>query len=406
MYEAKSLRAEALKHNGQLQEAEDLAKEVWYERQNELGAKHIDTLASYDILAWIYQEQGKFKESAKVARLTLKGLRKILKEDEIIIQNTKKRLGTILHRLGEYPEAETLLREALDVYTDQLGPDNYETLKVKWRLAWVLHDQGKFKEAERMSFETWTAQKRTIGANHPDCVKFLFLYADDLQAQHKFEAALHHKRIVYAQAVSLIGPKHQYTFFAAVSLASCLVASASSAKETSTKEASFTAYDEASVLYTAVLKGREEQLLPDHPETLSARTDVATILRLRGSLDEAETLERETLKKAKEALERDHPIVLASRENLARVLWARKNAKGKAKEAVEQARKVLKAREKRCGWYYVDTKGTANFVIKMMAEGKERDGLRKKIAKSSSEAGCADDSSFMGTSEKGSDYRK
>lgn len=400
MYETIFLRAEVLKNHGQLQEAENLAKEVWYERQHELGAKHIATLASYNTLVAIYQDQGKFKEGAKVARLTLKGLRKTLKEDNLIIQSTKKRLGTILHRLGEYPEAEALLREALDVYTDQLGPDNYDTLKAKWRLAWVLHDQGKYQEAERMSFQTWTAQKRTIGANHPDCIKSLFLYADDLQAQRKFEAALRHKRSLYAQAVSLLGPKHQYTFFAAASLASCLVASVTSSKETSSPAA----YHEADVLYTAVLQGREEQLLPDHPETLSARTDVATILRLRGSLDEVETRERETLKKAKAALERDHPIVLASRENLARVLWAGKDAKGKAKEAVEQARKVLKAREKRYGWDQADTKGTAVLVIEMMAEGKERDGLRKKIAKRDAETGYPDDNTTVGVSEKGSDH--
>lgn len=152
------------------------------------------------------------------------------------------------------------------------------------------------------------------------------------------------------------------------------------------------------------MKGREEQLLPDHPETLSARTDVATILRLRGSLEEAETLERETLKKAKAALERDHPIVLASRENLARVLWARGDSKGKAKEALEQARKVLKAREKRFGWVHGDTMGTATLVVGMMAEGKEREQLRKKIAKSASELGYTDDSACVEKWDKGSDF--
>lgn len=264
VHETKSLRAEALKNNGQLQEAEDLAKEVWYERQNELGAKHVDTLDSYNALALMYQAQGKFKEGAKVARYTLKGLRKTLKADDIIIQNTKRRLGTILQKLGEYSEAETLLREALDVYTDQFGPDDYTALKVKWRLAWILHDQAKYKEAEQMSFETWTAQKRTIGENHPDCLKSLFLFADGLRAQSKFEAALNYKRKVYAQAIALLGPKHRYALIAAASLASCLVASVSA-------KGSFAAYEEASDLYNAVLKGREELLLPDHPETLSAK---------------------------------------------------------------------------------------------------------------------------------------
>ena len=374
VYETKSLWAEALKDNGQLQEAENLAKEIWYERQNELGAKHVDTLDSYNTLALMYQEQGKFKEGAKVARYTLKSLRKTLKADDIIIQNTKRRLGTILQKLGEYSEAETLLREALDVYTDQFGPDDHDALKVKWRLAWVLHDHGKYKEAEQMSFETWTAQKRTIGKNHPDCVKSLFLLAESLQGQSKLEAALNIKRDVYAQAVALVGPKHRYTLIVAVGLASCLVASASA-------KGAFAAYEEASDLYDAILRGREESLLPDHPETLSARTDV--MLRLRGSLEEAETLERETLKKAKAVLERDHPIVLASRESLACILWARKDSKAKSKEAVEQVKKVLKAREKRHGWNHSDTQRTANLVIEMTAEGKEKEQLRKKILKNS-----------------------
>ncbi len=261
----------------------------------------------------MYQEHGKFKEGAKVAQRTLKGLRKTIKSDDFIIQDTKKRLGTILQKLGEYSEAESLLREALEVYTHQLCIDDYVALKVKWRLAWVLHDQGKYKEAEQISFETWTAPKRTNGENHPDCLNSLFLFADDLQAQSNFEAALHYKRDVYAQAVALLGPKHRMTLIAAASLAFFLVASVST-------KGCFAAYEEAIGLYYAVLKGREDLLLRDHPETLSARSDVATILGLRESFGEAEALERETLKKVKAVLERDHTIVLASRENLACIL--------------------------------------------------------------------------------------
>lgn len=186
-------------------------------------------------------------------------------------------------------------------------------MKVKWGLAWVLHDQGKYKEAEQISFETWTAPKRTNGENHPDCLKSLFHFADDFQAQSKFEAALNCKRDVYAQAVALLGPKHRMTLITAASLASFLVASVST-------KGCFAAYEEAIDLYYAVLKGREDLLLPDDPETLSTRTDVATILRLRESFGEAEALERETLKKLKAILERDQTIVLASRENLACIL--------------------------------------------------------------------------------------
>ena len=78
-------------------------------------------------------------------------------------------------------------------------------------------------------------------------------------------------------------------------------------------------------------------------------------------------------------LERDHPIVLASCESLASILWAQKVSKAKAKEAIEQIKKVLKAREKRQGWSHSDTQRTANLVIEMTAEGKEKQQLKKKI---------------------------
>ena len=391
VYETKSLRAEALKDQSDLQEAEDLAREVYYEQQNEIGAKHVDTLASCDTLALMLQSQGKFREGAEFARGTLKVLRETLKADDILIQKAKRRLGTILHLLGEYSEAETLLREALVVYTDQLGPDDSVGLKLKWRLAWILHDQGKYKEAEQLSFETWTAQKRTIGENHPNSLMSLFLYANDLQAQSKFEVAWRYKRHVYAQAVALVGPKHRYPLAVAASLASCLIASAPAKRSSSANE-------EASKLYSAVLKGREELLPPDHPETPSARTDVATILRLREYVEEAETLERETLKKAKAVLERDHPTVLASRESLACILWAQRDSEAKAKKANEQIKKVLMAREKRYGWSHGDTLRTAHIVMGMTAEGREKEKLEKKINKSS----AAFESTFVKRSDKDS----
>lgn len=374
LYKTKNLRAHILKNHGDLQGAEDLAKEVWYERQHEFGAKHIDTLESYEVLALMYQEQGKLKEGARAARQVLKGLRKTTQGDELVVQSAKRRLGTILHKLGELSEAETFLREALEGYTGQLGPDESTTLKTKWRLAWILHDQGNYREAERMSSETWSAQKRIFGENHPDSLKSLYLYADDLHAQSKFEEAVTLKRHVHVQAVALIGPKHRYTLLAASSLASSLIASVQREKHP-------VAYEEASKLYNAAWKGLEESLLPDHPETLIARTNLSNMLRLEGSFQEAETFERETLKKAKTGLEKHHPIVLDSREQLAQILWAQNESKAKSKEAVEQIHKVLKVKEKRYGWNFGGTRNTARLIIGMLPDGKEKEKLRNKIAK-------------------------
>ncbi|KAF6219418.1 hypothetical protein HO133_005244 [Letharia lupina] len=132
----------------------------------------------------------------------------------------------------------------------------------------------------------------------------------------------------------------------------------------------------------AVLDSRK--LLRDAQSALrQTRDESYAVVRHTKKPATSETLERETLKKAKTLLERDHPIVLASRESLACILWAQKDANAKSKEAIEQIKEVLKAREKRQGWSHTDTQGTANLAIGMTAEGKEKEKLKKKIVKSS-----------------------
>ena len=373
--EVKDLEADALKNMGHLEEAETVAKEVWLERQHSLGAKHVDTLKSYNYLALIYQEQGKLREAAKIARWTLKSLQKTQPDDDFNVLDSKRRLGTILHKLGEYEEAENLMREALDGFTQKGGAEDITTSKAKWRLAWILHSRAKYEEARRTNEDNWAVQKRILGEHHRDVVKTLYLLADDLQALGELDLALRYKRRVYERATALLGADQHYTLMTAASLASGLVAAAARTKDPEPY------YEEAERMYKRVLAGREKQLIADHAEhTLGARTDVATMHRLRGRPAAAEPLERETLKKLKLKLDELHPLALASRESLARALWAQRESRTKAKEAIKQARKLLMLSEKRLGWNHPDTHRRAELLMEMLAEGKEKEALEKKVA--------------------------
>ena len=369
---AKAIRVITLKNTSHLDEAESLAKEVWYGRQGELGAKHVDTMESYNTLALIYQEQGQFRKAVDIARKNLRRLQKTPGADPSLIQDSKRRIGTILHNLAEYAEAEKWVREALEERTKSHGAEDQTTMKFKWRLGWILHSQGKYEEAMQVQYEVWTDQKRVLGVNNVHTLITLNMLADNMQALSKFKEALEYKREVHEKAIGLVGPDHRYRMLAATSLASCLIAQ--SPIEWSP------AHQEAEDLYKLALTGFTQKQGPDHPETISAKTNVATMLRLRGEFENAETMERETLKHAKTILHYEHPIVLASRENLARVLWQQRVMEAKRKEAVEQAKKVLKAKDKRLGWAHGETKEIAGLVVEMMADGREKERLRKRIA--------------------------
>ena len=370
----KAKRIIILQKLSRFDEAEDLAQEVWRARRTALGVKHKQTIQSFTTLSLIYQGQGKYQEAEKTIRKVLQSLKRGYEPDDDLVVEAKRRLATILHYLGKYEEAEKYILEGCEKNTKS---DYATVLKAKWRLAWILHDQGRYSEAELINSQTWKARIDILGPDHPDTIISRYGLANDLQAQLKFSAAESHKREIYSKATQIVGATHIYTLIAASSLASCLVASNLCSSRPAPE-----LYKEAEDLYRLSLDGRLKTLREDHPETLSARTDLANIQRLRGLVppNDIEASERETLSKLKKSLGREHPFTLKSRDGLARILWVQKDVKFKRSEALRQAKKVLEIREKRQGWEQDDTRKIAELVVMMLPEGKERLNLLERIS--------------------------
>ena len=379
VYDIKSDRVVVLQKLGAYDEAEDLAKEVWKGRRSTLGAKHEDTMQILATLGLIYQEQGRYAEGERELRKILKSLERALEADDFQILIIKRRLGSSLRHLGRYKEAEEYLRAAVQGHEKKLGPGHPDTLKARWSLGQLLHDWGMYAEAERMDMDTWTLQKRDdiLGPDHPDTLKSQYGLANNLQAQFKFLAAESHKREIYRRAIHLVGSKHLYTLCAGSSLASCLVASSMYADKSSPERLA-----EAEDLYQRTLTGREEALRVDHPETLEARTDVATVQRLRGQTpaSKLEAFERETQEKLKKTFGKEHPLTIKSRDNLSRMLWLQRGDRFKSKEALRYSMHVFKVREKDLGWSHENTWLAAELLVEMLPENdQERLELRQKI---------------------------
>jgi tetratricopeptide (TPR) repeat protein len=351
--------------------------EVLAERRKKFGDSHKDTVDSYNTLTLFYQDQGYYEQGAKIARRTLKTLQKKREADDISVLQVKARLGYLLHYLGDDSKAEALIRDAYDGYVKRLGSRDPLTLKTSWNLAMTMHSQARFEESMKISMETWRAQEKVIGEKHPETIKSQLLVATNFQAQSDFKPALEYMREIHTMATSLLGSHHRYSLVATLSLASCIIAS------THGKEAP-QAYEEAEELYRVVLAGARQQLRNDHPDTLVAKTGIATALRLRGSFEEAETLQREALDKLKSELGKEHPWFLNGQENLARILCEQKASKSREKEGMKLAQVVLKKREKRLGWNHADTKRIAELVIQLLPSGQKREKLEEKVIQQSS----------------------
>lgn len=360
-------------------EAEDLAKEVWMGRISTLGAKHEDTLQILATLGWVYQEQGRYADGEKAVRKILKSLDRTLQADDVQILYTKQRLGAILRCLGRYKEAEEYQLAAIQGYEKNLGPHHPDTLKAHWHLAQTYHAWGAYADAERIDMKTWSLQKRAdiLGPNHPDTIKSLHGLANNLQAQFKFSAAESYQREIYSTSNHDLGATHMYTLIAGSSLASCLVASNRYAHQPSPARLA-----EAEDLFRHTLTTREAILRVDHPNTLKARTELATVQRLRGQVpaSELEVSERDTLTKLKTVFGKDHQLTINSRDNLSRILWLQRSDSSKSKEALKEARHVFNFWKTRLGWWHERTWLAADLLVEMLPEtDPETLDLRRKL---------------------------
>ncbi|MEU9188190.1 tetratricopeptide repeat protein, partial [Streptomyces sp. NPDC048484] len=104
-------------------------------------------------------------------------------------------------------------------------------------------------------------------------------------------------------------------------------------------------YQEAADLDRQTLSDRERILGPDHPHTLTSRSNLAIAQRALGRYQEAADLDRQTLSDRERILGPDHPHTLTSRSNLAN----NQRALGRYQEAADLDRQTLSDRERILG---------------------------------------------------------
>ncbi len=115
-------------------------------------------------------------------------------------------------------------------------------------------------------------------------------------------------------------------------------------------------YNGAEPLYRRALEARERILGPEHPNTLSSLNNLAGLLESKGAYDEAEPLIRCALEARERILGPEHPNTLNSLNNLAALL----DSKGKYDEVEPLYRRALEARERILGPEHPNTLTSLN----------------------------------------------
>ncbi|MFH2001323.1 MAG: tetratricopeptide repeat protein, partial [Planctomycetota bacterium] len=273
-------------------------------------------------------------------------------------------IGWTYYGLGQYAEAEALLRRAVELARDTLGETHPDTLDYEKSLSNVLRQLGRFAEAEEMIRKVYEIRRRDLGETHRLTLNAKSLLAEALHMQSRWAEAEPLIREAYADQVRTLGETHKDTTSSMDTFSSVLLAQGMC--------------EEAEALNRKALEIRRKELGEDHPDTLGALSNLAVAIVRQGRFAEAEKLNRMILEERRKILGEEHPLTLSSLFNVANVL----RRQGKLLEAEPLFREVVEIRRRVLGENHYETlrsMGSLALTLREMGNPAGAEAILRKV---------------------------
>lgn len=246
-------------------------------------------------------------------------------------------MGSVYENLGLYPEAQTLLRQSMEIRRRLRGPDDPDTLRSQTGLSYVLREMGRFAEAEKLQRDALPRMRRVLGPDDPDTLRCLNGLSGVLYAEGRTAEAEQVGKEALDREMRVHGPDDGGTLWTMITLASVYF------DEGRLKD--------AEKLYRQTFETRRRVLGPDHPDTLAAEDGYATTLAMENRREESEKLLREVLALRQRVLGPEHRDTLMSMNNLANLLFMQ----ARYSEAGTLERQTLEIQKRVLGPNHPDT---------------------------------------------------
>lgn len=330
LFRSASAFAEALIHDGRLDDGErfiDLALEG---RRRVLGSEHPDTLSSIDLSGWLQYQRGDFVGAEVLQREALEGRRRVLGERHHDTVTSFNNVGWALMRQGKYSEAEPFIQAAVEGRRLLFGEDHAWTANSMQGLAELSWHRGELAGAETWFRKIHEARARTLGEDHPSTIWTVWAMGRLLRDQGRVKEGAALLSAALDDRKRVLGEEHPDTLIANQDLAGVL--------------RKLGRVSEAVQHQRDLLAVRMRVLGGEHPDTLTAMNDLGFFLRLSGRIDEAEALFRECVEASRRVRGDEHIDSITTTSNLALVLAELGRGEESlvyADTALETARRVL-----------------------------------------------------------------
>ena len=118
------------------------------------------------VIGITYLRLGRYEEAETLLRAALKLLEDTLGPDHPDIAATLNSLGILRQERGDYREAESLQSRALAILRKKYGDENQDVLSIQSNLALLYQDMGKNEEAAKLMRQTLASDRKLYGNEH------------------------------------------------------------------------------------------------------------------------------------------------------------------------------------------------------------------------------------------------
>jgi eukaryotic-like serine/threonine-protein kinase len=163
--------AEVMRLRFRATEAEELARHVLDVRRRTLGEDNAKTLNSMNNYAVILQDLGRARDAERLYRDVIRIGKEALKPEHPVVRSAVHNLAFLLQtEEARWPEAESLLKEAVDEGRRSLGEAAPDTLASARFLAVLLREEKKWPEARALYEEIVRVCERARGADDAEAL--------------------------------------------------------------------------------------------------------------------------------------------------------------------------------------------------------------------------------------------
>ena len=264
------------------------------------GDHHIDIAESLQSLALIAGEDGRRDESVRLSRQALEMLDHLESVEPSTRVSYLHQYAQTLMWTERFVDAESRLREAVELARKHLGPSHPTGIQAQARLAEVLHSLGQFEQSRAMHRGTFERMREVFGKNHAQTLTGAANYARFRQSMGEYQEANDLLLDARSRARIHLGENHLVTLVAEARLLLGLT--------------ELGRFEEAQELRVGLLDRVVKLLGPTHTRTLELRHFLG---RLDEALDDPEAARKHFEFVAKEERRLFGPTLQSMRSELA-----------------------------------------------------------------------------------------